>query len=476
LEKLKESKVRVIAVNLPKTAKSSVDPTMSGLTVISARMPPYTSIPAITKELESTAGCPMGFKTQNDSCTDINECKATVPACHSDATCVNLPGSFMCLCSDGLLHDRARGCPKCKQGYTYDKNEKKCVDVNECKENPCLSDRATCTNLAGSFRCDCPSGFKYNKYFGCVDVDECKLKKDPCMGAGKCINMLGSYNCTCNDGFTYQTGVGCQDVDECKSNATNNCKGGSKCVNIAGSYNCTCGSGYRYSSESCVDIDECAENSKICDASAICVNQKPGYKCQCKLGDNWVYKTGEGCIPDKNKGMADRKVDFFFLIDVSDKLKGSIRDIQGFINGLLQQFNTKEVAGLSARVSVVLMGKKGEAVVAFSQSPLVGIADKINSIAPLGGESNLLQGMKTVAGEKSKARRGSTVVVFLITASSIPVGDSSLTEIKRYSDDFKSNGKFFTVQLSSSASSSQWSVLYSSNEISLYVTVIRSSE
>ena len=45
---------------------------------------------------------------------------------------------------------------KCPDGYSLDAN--KCVDVDECSENPCQDGGGTCVNTAGSFRCQCPPG------------------------------------------------------------------------------------------------------------------------------------------------------------------------------------------------------------------------------------------------------------------------------------------------------------------------------
>uniref|UniRef100_A0A1I8JJH6 SUEL-type lectin domain-containing protein n=1 Tax=Macrostomum lignano TaxID=282301 RepID=A0A1I8JJH6_9PLAT len=417
LDSLKKANVHVVAVTLPPTKPGKTDTAIGGLSVIPARVPPYLAIPKITKELEKTAGCTSGYKRQGKRCIDVNECAAKVPPCHSDSTCVNLPGSFICLCREGFRHDRSRGCvslkkekcpskPKCDNGYRFDKAK------------------------ASSFKCKCKTGFEYNKYFGCVDIDECKGKR----------SLRWFRKCTCDEGYTYKTGLGCKDIDECAA-GSHNCKGGSKCINTAGSYNCSCDSGYRYESNKCIDIDECAEDSKLCDASATCVNKKPGYECQCKLGSNWVHKAGRGCVPDEKKGMSQRKVDFIFTIDGSDKLKSSEKDIKDFLTRLLNKFKANELKGLSVRASAIIMGKKGE------------------------GKS-----------EHAKARNGSTPIVFLITGSNIKPGDTNLPAIKRLSDNFKSTGKFFTVQLTPAREPSDWSPLYSRDEISHYVTVIRSAD
>ena len=67
-------------------------------------------------------------------CRDLNECHAEKHNCDSDTTvCFNTMGSFICRCKGGY------------KGYT-DKEETKCLDVNECYGSPCASDEKECRN------------------------------------------------------------------------------------------------------------------------------------------------------------------------------------------------------------------------------------------------------------------------------------------------------------------------------------------
>ena len=50
-----------------------------------------------------------------DQCADINECLSDENNCHSNATCSNTFGSFVCTCDAG-----------------YTGNGKLCVDIDEC--------------------------------------------------------------------------------------------------------------------------------------------------------------------------------------------------------------------------------------------------------------------------------------------------------------------------------------------------------
>lgn len=67
-------------------------------------------------------------------------------------------------------------------------------DIDECLNYKC---GGRCTNLPGSYRCDCEKGYKLEGE-RCVDVDECVSLK-PCKGS--CINLPGSYRCDCNAGY-----------------------------------------------------------------------------------------------------------------------------------------------------------------------------------------------------------------------------------------------------------------------------------
>ncbi|VDN85373.1 unnamed protein product, partial [Brugia pahangi] len=110
---------------------------------------------------------------------------------------VNIDGGYECRCAPGYA-----GSPDSPHG---------CVDVNECQ----LSDfycgeKGVCKNLVGSYECECADGFQRDQYTGqCVDIDECKY--DPCDKAAVCTNLHGSFQCTCIDGFV-GNGVECHGI------------------------------------------------------------------------------------------------------------------------------------------------------------------------------------------------------------------------------------------------------------------------
>jgi len=47
--------------------------------------------------------CDIGYTGQVTACVDKNECEQF--PCHKNATCLNLVGSYSCICNDGLTGD-----------------------------------------------------------------------------------------------------------------------------------------------------------------------------------------------------------------------------------------------------------------------------------------------------------------------------------------------------------------------------------
>lgn len=102
--------------------------------------------------------CRNGWvKDQEGSCIDINECIKDPAPCSDDQYCLNTDGSFSCKACDirctGCKGDGASSCLNCADGYKDE--EGTCTDIDECTEDPAsCSDNQHCLNTDGSFSCE----------------------------------------------------------------------------------------------------------------------------------------------------------------------------------------------------------------------------------------------------------------------------------------------------------------------------------
>ncbi|XP_032884067.1 hemicentin-1 isoform X2 [Amblyraja radiata] len=205
--------------------------------------------------------CSIGFRRTPEglSCQDINECHESNPCQHR---CLNVIGSYRCVCNRG-----------------YQLRGRRCIDINECRQNVCRPDQQ-CKNSRGGFRCIdlCPSGMTKAENESCIDINECKDGTHQCRYNQICENTQGSYRCVCPRGYRSQ-GVGrpCVDINECENKEP--CQ--HDCKNRAGSYQCLCPTGYRLmpNGKACHDVDECLEQNIHCGASRMCFNMRGSYQC-----------------------------------------------------------------------------------------------------------------------------------------------------------------------------------------------------
>ncbi|CAL1547130.1 unnamed protein product, partial [Lymnaea stagnalis] len=209
--------------------------------------------------------CPRGYnclvQNGNVTCVDINECASPENnSCSYKPGCNNTNGGYTCSCpagfnldnngrnclacsgdtwSVGCSHnctcgigaercDHVKGCV-CKSGYTGDNCN---IDINECTSGALIcKEREVCINLHGSAKCECQSGYEYDGFGHCLDINECSKNND-CYQT--CTNTEGSYSCSCYTGFTFNTTSNtCLDMDECQL-GKHQCD--QICTNTDGSY------------------------------------------------------------------------------------------------------------------------------------------------------------------------------------------------------------------------------------------------
>ncbi|KAM4629779.1 hemicentin-1 [Polymixia lowei] len=223
--------------------------------------------------------CPRGLTISADgrTCQDIDECSLGGHMCHDGQDCENTIGSYRCVM-------------RCGRGFRRTADGLSCTDVNECQEsNPC---NQHCLNTIGSYRCACEPGYQLRNR-RCIDINECRQRV--CRSDQQCKNTRGGYTCIdlCPNGMTKGANGTCVDIDECRD-GTHQCRYNQICENSRGSYHCTCPRGYRSQGvgRPCVDINECERLPQPCAHQ--CINAPGSFKCTCPPGRH-LLGDGKSC-------------------------------------------------------------------------------------------------------------------------------------------------------------------------------------
>ncbi|XP_055020737.1 hemicentin-1 [Boleophthalmus pectinirostris] len=224
--------------------------------------------------------CPRGLTISADgrTCQDIDECSLGGNVCHDGQDCENTIGSYRCVM-------------KCGRGFKRTTDGLSCTDINECQDsNPC---HQHCLNTIGSYRCACEPGYQLRNR-RCIDINECRQRV--CRSDQQCKNTRGGYTCIdlCPSGMTKGGNGTCIDINECRD-GTHQCRYNQICENTRGSYHCTCPRGYRSQGvgRPCVDINECERPPPPCAHQ--CINTPGSFKCTCPPGRH-LLGDGKSCV------------------------------------------------------------------------------------------------------------------------------------------------------------------------------------
>ncbi|XP_038613568.1 hemicentin-1 [Tachyglossus aculeatus] len=223
--------------------------------------------------------CPRGLTIAADGrvCQDVDECVLGGHTCHAGQDCENTIGSYRCVVSCGI-------------GFRRTSDGLSCQDINECQDsNPCYQ---RCFNTIGSFHCGCDPGYQL-KGRKCLDVNECR--QNVCRPDQHCKNTRGGYKCIdlCPNGMSKAENGTCVDIDECRD-GTHQCRYNQICENTRGSYRCVCPRGYRSQGigRPCLDINECEQAPKPCAHQ--CTNTPGSFRCLCPPGQH-LLGDGKSC-------------------------------------------------------------------------------------------------------------------------------------------------------------------------------------
>ncbi|XP_040890035.1 fibulin-2 [Toxotes jaculatrix] len=195
-------------------------------------------------------------------------------------------------------------------------------DVDKCQLYADQLCQHKCTNVRGSYRCECHQGYILQQdRHSCAPVspdEDNRVREDspavvppqtstastittsttttspvrlsPCAENGpcsqQCMVVAGQAHCSCFPGFSLMTdGHMCEDVDECVTN-THSCRPSERCVNTVGSFVCelqvTCPAGYQLRNSVCEDMDECLLRTHNCGVGFVCENTVGSFLCNPK--------------------------------------------------------------------------------------------------------------------------------------------------------------------------------------------------
>ncbi|XP_071950679.1 sushi, von Willebrand factor type A, EGF and pentraxin domain-containing protein 1-like [Antedon mediterranea] len=230
--------------------------------------------------------CECDLKHTGRYCEIDVECPIPVPPNHGTVTPVlprYLQGeSVINECPDGFEFEGGER-HTCSSDGSWSGTKAKCIDINECflYHGNC-GRHANCLNLMGSYECLCDrEGYPLSSEGHCLqEINECLYGTTRQGCQQLCTDLVVGYDCSCRNGYTLVDRMSCKDVNECLSPYA--CQ--HRCYNTLGSYRCACDPGYELHSngKSCsaivCDTPSSPSNGRVHRTGAIATYEcDPGF-------------------------------------------------------------------------------------------------------------------------------------------------------------------------------------------------------
>ncbi|XP_062996843.1 latent-transforming growth factor beta-binding protein 4 isoform X2 [Elgaria multicarinata webbii] len=268
--------------------------------------------------------CPKGFRQQNGSCVDVDECQEG-SFCHN-GDCTNTRGSFACVCHEGYILDSSRS--SCISHHVISEAKGPCFRVlrdggcslpilrNITKQICCCSRVGKawghgCERCppfgSGGFKEICPAGpgyhysasdLRYDTRFLGQDLPRVPVSRQqggrepaarpPRTTAAPALLHWSPSPMTLLDRqppwhVPTQPPVPGTEQGVCEQRPQ--VCGPGRCIPRQGGYTCVCEHGYWLSPQGthCIDVDECRRSPRPC-AHGRCENSVGSFSCRCRAG------------------------------------------------------------------------------------------------------------------------------------------------------------------------------------------------
>uniref|UniRef100_A0AC35TFU5 EGF-like domain-containing protein n=1 Tax=Rhabditophanes sp. KR3021 TaxID=114890 RepID=A0AC35TFU5_9BILA len=281
----------------------------------------------------------------------INECSNNMlNDCSPNSSCEDTKQGYLCHCNPGFVDASSeswlysgRVCIKPSNNIQIDQPNtkpgkvKSCDrDGGRCGENEVCSDSPT---QKGKKTCNCAKNSVRDVDGTCKQTQLCDLQNE-CSKDAICSNLFGSYKCQCRPGFhdistdpIRSPGRDCQElVNECAGQA-NTCSLNANCFDKIDGYSCECKSSFIDTSslyglgpgrKCSTSVNECAsDHLNTCDENSDCIDTPDGYVCQCFAGYVDVSSSASlppGRVCTVQTTCPKQKTDLVFLIDGSGSI------------------------------------------------------------------------------------------------------------------------------------------------------------